>query len=88
MALALAMNGEDLQLYYQVALSGRKDLTLAPDPRQGFEMLLLRMLAFRPLPEQLPEALANLDLGSALSSPSALVSPSQPALIEAQKKKP
>ncbi|MDO6805483.1 hypothetical protein Q4595_23725, partial [Wenyingzhuangia sp. 1_MG-2023] len=46
------------------------------------------MLAFRPLPEQLPEALANLDLGSALSSPSALVSPAQPALIEAQKKKP
>ncbi|MDP2610246.1 MULTISPECIES: DNA polymerase III subunit gamma/tau [unclassified Oceanobacter] len=88
LALALAMNGEDLQLYYQVALSGRKDLTLAPDPRQGFEMLLLRMLAFRPLPEQLPEALANLDLGSALSSPSALVSPAQPALIEAQKKKP
>ncbi len=75
LALAVAMNGEDLQLYYQIALSGRKDLALAPDPRQGFEMLLLRMLAFRPMPEQLPAALANLDLDSALTSPAAQADP-------------
>ncbi len=39
---------EDVQLYYQIALIGQKDLPWAPDPRTGFEMTLLRMLAFRP----------------------------------------
>jgi DNA polymerase-3 subunit gamma/tau len=47
-ALAAAVPAEDLQLYYQIALIGQRDLPLAPDPRSGFEMLLLRMLAFRP----------------------------------------
>jgi DNA polymerase-3 subunit gamma/tau len=42
------MAAEDVQLYYQIALAGRRDLSLAPDPRLGFEMTLLRMLAFRP----------------------------------------
>ncbi|MFI0400372.1 MAG: DNA polymerase III subunit gamma/tau [Thiolinea sp.] len=37
----------DLQLFYQMALYGRRDLPLNPDPRSGFEMMLLRMLAFR-----------------------------------------
>ncbi len=46
--LAQAMAPEDTQLFYQIALSGRRDLPLAPDPRLGFEMTLLRMLAFRP----------------------------------------
>ena len=39
---------EDVQLYYQTAIVGRRDLALAPDPRTGFEMVLLRMIAFRP----------------------------------------
>jgi DNA polymerase-3 subunit gamma/tau len=39
---------EDAQLYYQIAITGRRDLGLAPDPRTGLEMTLLRMLAFRP----------------------------------------
>jgi len=38
---------EDLQLWYQIALAGRRDLPLAPSPRAGCEMTLLRMLAFR-----------------------------------------
>lgn len=42
------VSAEDLQLYYQIAITGRRDLRLAPDPRSGFEMTLLRMLAFRP----------------------------------------
>jgi DNA polymerase-3 subunit gamma/tau len=41
---------EDVQLFYQVALTGQTDLPLAPDPRGGLEMVLLRALAFRPLP--------------------------------------
>jgi DNA polymerase-3 subunit gamma/tau len=46
--LARAMPPEDVQLYYQTAIVGRRDLALAPDPRTGFEMALLRMIAFRP----------------------------------------
>lgn len=39
---------EDIQLYYQMGLAGRRDLEYAPDVRSGFEMALIRMLAFRP----------------------------------------
>lgn len=46
--LAGRLSGEDVQLFYQLGLHGRRDLPLAPDPRGGFEMALLRMLAFRP----------------------------------------
>jgi DNA polymerase III subunit gamma/tau len=46
--LAKAISPEDAQLYYQIALNGRRDLNMAPDPRLGFEMTLLRMLAFKP----------------------------------------
>jgi DNA polymerase-3 subunit gamma/tau len=47
-AHAQALTPEDVQLFYQIALTGRRDLPLAPDPRTGLEMVLLRMLAFRP----------------------------------------
>jgi DNA polymerase-3 subunit gamma/tau len=46
--LARALTPEDVQLFYQTAITGKRDLPLAPDPRTGFEMTLLRMLAFRP----------------------------------------
>ena len=46
--LAESFSPEDLQLYYQIGLTGRRDLPLAPEPRSGLEMVLLRMLAFRP----------------------------------------
>jgi DNA polymerase III subunit gamma/tau len=46
--LAQGLTPQDVQLYYQVAILGRRDLPLAPDPRTGFEMTLLRMAAFRP----------------------------------------
>jgi DNA polymerase-3 subunit gamma/tau len=45
---AAQLTPEDVQLFYQIGLTGQKELHLAPDPRSGFEMLLLRMLAFRP----------------------------------------
>ena len=47
-ALASALRPELVQLWYQMALNGRRDLGYAPSPRSGFEMTLLRMLAFRP----------------------------------------
>jgi len=46
--LAQQLSPEDVQLFYQIGLLGRRDLPLAPDPRGGFEMVMLRMLAFRP----------------------------------------
>ena len=45
---AARMTAEDIQLFYQTALIGRRDLDLAPDPRSGVEMTLLRMLTFQP----------------------------------------
>ena len=47
-ALAGRMSPEDVQLWYQITILGRRDLDLAPEPRTGMEMTLLRMLAFRP----------------------------------------
>jgi len=48
-ALATRLPPDEVQLLYQLATTGRRDLGLAPNPRAGFEMTLLRMLAFRPL---------------------------------------
>ncbi len=45
---------EDIQLYYQIALIGRRDLAFAPNPQQGFEMVMLRMLAFKPITPEKP----------------------------------
>jgi DNA polymerase-3 subunit gamma/tau len=56
LALAQALPAEDVQFYYQMGLIGRRDLPLAPEPRSGFEMVLLRMLAFRPAGEPAPPA--------------------------------
>ncbi len=42
------IDAETLQLYYQIAIQGRRDLPLAPDEYAGFTMALLRMAAFRP----------------------------------------
>lgn len=49
LSFAGMLSPEDVQLYYQIGVVGRRDLALAPDPRSGLEMTLLRMLAFRPV---------------------------------------
>jgi len=46
--IAGGMTAEDTQLFYQIALNGKRDMAFAADPRSGFEMILLRMVAFRP----------------------------------------
>ncbi len=58
--LAHVLSKEDVQLYYQIALNGLRDLSSCIDVRSGFEMTLLRMLAFRP-------AESNIDKNSELS---------------------
>ncbi len=51
-ALSQVLSDEDLQLYYQIGMIGKRDLHLAPDPRSGFEMIMLRMLCFTPATDQ------------------------------------
>ncbi len=48
------MPAADVQLYYQIALHGKRDLPLAPDPRTGLEMMALRLLTFQPVAESKP----------------------------------
>jgi len=45
--LAALLDAQDVQLFYQIAVQGRADMPLAPDPKAGLEMLVCRMLAFR-----------------------------------------
>lgn len=52
--LAARFSPEELQLLYQIALLGQRDLPLASDPQSGFEMIVLRMLAFRPAATEQP----------------------------------
>ncbi len=61
------MSAEQVQLLYQIALIGKRDLPLAPDPARGFEMVMLRMLAFEPDRHPAGEEVEN------------LTSPSRPA---------
>ena len=80
--LARALSPEDVQLFYQTAIIGRRDLPLAPDPRTGFEMTLLRMIAFRPAGEWLtsrpgaaePAARAGGSISAAGASPGSAAS--------------
>jgi len=88
--LAQALSPEDVQLFYQIGLIGQRDLELAPDPRSGFEMVVLRMLTFRPqnsetpavpqaraaVPQQKPASapVRTVEQKSAMTPPSASVS--------------
>lgn len=50
-----AFKPEEVQVYYQIALLGRRDLSLSPSPQQGFEMAMLRLLAFKPTLDEQPQ---------------------------------
>jgi DNA polymerase-3 subunit gamma/tau len=83
-ALAAAITSEATQLYYQIATAGRRDLPLAPTPRAGFEMALLRMLAFRPLVAG--EAAGGEKPATAVAQPASAPRPARaaPAVAERQ----
>ena len=57
--LSLQFSAEDVQLFYQICLKGREELSLAPTLIIGFNMTLLRLLTFRPAPKALMPALAT-----------------------------
>ena len=81
MQLSGLISAQDLQLYYQIACKGRADLQMAVTQEQGFEMTVLRLLAFRPLqPNEIP---AN-------TVPVKQVAPvaAQPSIVPQQKSAP
>jgi DNA polymerase III subunit gamma/tau len=77
LALAEKINAETLQLYYQICILGRRDISLAPDEYAGFTMTLLRMLAFSPsenttqkvAPKQAPAVAGSAAISPVSSSP-------------------
>ena len=81
--LAALLSPEEVQLYYQIALTGRNDLALAPDEYAGFTMALLRMLAFKPAglrnvpPQRTPEPARAALSPSPQSAPQAPPRPTQ-----------
>ncbi len=81
--LAQSIAPEDVQLYYQIALAGRRDLAMAPAPRLGFEMTLLRMLAFRPEIEAVPRQPRAAPLNVAVPPASTAPAAGAPATIDA-----
>jgi DNA polymerase-3 subunit gamma/tau len=82
-AMAKAVPAEEIQLFYQMALNGRKDLAFAPDLRSGFEMILMRMLAFAPL--AIPEwAERGATVATSQQAPAAQVKPSVSVAAPAQ----
>jgi DNA polymerase-3 subunit gamma/tau len=84
-ALAEKMAAEDVQLYYQIATSGRRDLALAPDARTGFEMALLRMLAFRP-GDAAPTARVERPAGNQVPAPRAAAAAAEQSAVVPQRK--
>ncbi|WP_029933844.1 DNA polymerase III subunit gamma/tau [Thiomicrospira pelophila] len=73
---AQSLSPEKVQLLYQIGLMARQDMKLAPDVRIGFEMTLLRMLAFDPSGPRSPSSDGQPGLQSATSSTAAKTAPS------------
>ncbi|MFN2327667.1 MAG: DNA polymerase III subunit gamma/tau [Chromatocurvus sp.] len=85
--LAALLTGEDVQLHYQMALNGKRDMAISVDTRSAFEMIMLRMLAFRPLTASAPVAV---DAGPAApgSGPVATTSETPPVASSALQRAP
>jgi DNA polymerase-3 subunit gamma/tau len=82
LGLAGRLKAEDVQLWYQMAVTGRRDLPLAPTPRVGFEMTLLRMLAFVPVGTK---ATAPTRPATATAAPKPVPSRAEPAVARASR---
>ncbi|MGT9767426.1 DNA polymerase III subunit gamma/tau [Neisseria meningitidis] len=81
--LAQTISGEQIQLYYQIAVHGKRDLSLAPDEYAGFMMTLLRMLAFAPLAAASCDTNAVIE-NTELKSPSAQTAEKETAVKKPQ----
>ena len=76
--LAAQLGAEDTQLYYQIALNGRRDLPFCRDQRMGFEMTMLRMLAFRPAAEGVTPRVAPAPRAATPAAPRSASAPGKP----------
>ena len=81
--LASSLSKEDVQLYYQIGLLGKRDLSLAPSPASGFEMTMLRMFTFSPDIENA----GNAGPHSGGTTPQSSASPASKKAIEKATKK-
>ena len=82
LTIAQQVSAEDLQLFYQIGLIGQRDLPLSPDPRSGFEMVMLRMMAFRPTVSEQPTTSATKPGLTPVTKAPARVKPEVPAAVE------
>lgn len=86
-AFAEQLTPEQVQLYYQILLTGRKDLPHAPDPKSGLEMALLRAVAFvpeKPVKRWLPDAVAEIRLPEGQTPVAATAAAQAPHVNEQQ----
>ncbi len=65
-----SMSAEDVQLYYQICVNGRKDLPYASDEQAAFDMTLLRLFAFKPMHK---EQLKSIEASAKDNLPSAAI---------------
>ncbi|MDD1617270.1 MAG: DNA polymerase III subunit gamma/tau, partial [Methylococcaceae bacterium NSP1-2] len=80
--LAALLSPEDVQLYYQIALIGQRDLDLAPDSRSGFEMLMLRMLTFKPVTDEpVTNKPASLAVAKTVAPPTTVTASTLPPVV-------
>ncbi|GHZ95147.1 DNA polymerase III, subunits gamma and tau [Vibrio cholerae] len=90
-SLAKVLTPQDVQLYYQIALKGRQDLPLSPTARIGIEMLMLRMMAFRPSSVSLASVITPVNAQSEVSpvaSPAPMVRPAPQAAVQTPQSQP
>ncbi|WP_333912981.1 DNA polymerase III subunit gamma/tau [Vibrio coralliirubri] len=89
--LSKALSPQDIQLYYQIVLKGREDLPLSPTARVGIEMVVLRMLAFRPAEQAVATAISTQStspvpaaqvqsVAQSVSQPAPMAAPRQPQM--------
>jgi DNA polymerase-3 subunit gamma/tau len=82
LSLAQKISPETLQLYYQIALLGRRDIGLAPDEYAGFTMSLLRMLAFTPNEANTTaSASKSVQSAAAVQRPAPAISAAKPTVV-------
>ncbi|NAX21241.1 DNA polymerase III subunit gamma/tau [Vibrio sp. V39_P1S14PM300] len=87
--LSRTLSPQDVQLYYQIALKGRDDLPLAPTERIGLEMVVLRMMAFRPASGAIVNSISTATLQAAIpNSGQSLAAPAKPQPVAEQPVQP
>jgi DNA polymerase-3 subunit gamma/tau len=77
-SLSSKLSPEDVQLFYQIGLVGQRDLNLAPDLKSGFEMVMLRMLTFKPVSIPHSTVKANTDKQAPTTQPAIQKLPIEP----------